>query len=194
MAKRLLLGVIALLSAASPALSAESAQLITLSQADQLSVSASPWEGWHISVCAPVIFGAGAVPTVGLQASKTFPLGLWSEPGSLWRNLGLGVSAAASMPLDFQGFYLSPSLGLSHGIPLGPLYLDYGLRYGGLFQFGAVTSAYHGPLANLGLSWSAGRSTTYVGLQAGFYTPLGAEGPQEPLWILQPVLGANVNL
>ena len=163
--------------------------LIRLPEPQQLSVSKSIFDGWHFSLSAPVVFGSGAMPTMGIQAGKTFPLGL---------GLGLGFSSSVFMPLDFQRLYLNSSLGVSHGLPLGPFYLDYGLRYAGLFEtrfseLNPGSSYYHGPLANLGLRLAAGNASTYLGVQAGFYAPVSG-GLTEPIWILQPVWGVNVNL
>lgn len=174
-------------SAAAQSMEPEKSQLIRLPNPQQISFSKSLFDGWHFSLSAPVIFGSSAVPTVGIQAGKTFPLG---------QGFGLGFSSSAFMPLDFQSLYLSSSLGVSHGIPLGIFYLDYGLRYAGLLQTSFASAAptyYHGPLANLGLRLGTGNASTYLGVQAGFYTPFGA-GLEEPIWVLQPIWGVNVNL
>ncbi|MEZ0370016.1 MAG: hypothetical protein ACAI44_13095 [Candidatus Sericytochromatia bacterium] len=186
-----LLFALPLLLAAAP-----SGELISL-PADAY-VSLSPIEGWTVQLSAPVVFGSqGAVPSLGVQVSKSFPIGQLLAPawGDWAERLGLGVGASVFAPLNFQQLYLGASLGLGHSTPIGEHFIDYGLRYAPLVQidWAANTSTgYNGLLANLGLHLKLAENTwTTLGLQGGFYIPFTGAG-REPIWVLQPLLGLNL--
>ena len=166
-------------------------------QAPQLSASWSPFENWNVQVSSPILFGQNTIPTLGVSASKNFPLGtLWADQGWASR-FGLGLSAQAFAPLNFDRMYLSAALGLSHYTPLTDDHLiDYGVRYAPLYEIGLLSgtgqAGYQGILGNLSLRSKLAKNTySSLGLQAGWYFPFGSG---QPLFVIQPLLGVNISI
>lgn len=161
----------------------------------QATVSLSPFEGWTVSLGAPIVLDGGTgLPSVGVSVNRHFPVGQALGWGGWAERLGIGLGANAFAPLNFQQLYFGASLGLGHSTPLGEHLLDYGLRYAPLLQVDFTNSSntgYHGLLANLGLHVKIAPNTwTSFGLQGGFYLPFS--GPAQPFWVLQPLAGLNL--
>lgn len=165
-------------------------------QLPQLSASWSPFEDWNIQVSSPIVLGQTTIPTLGISTSKSFPLGtLFADSGWVSR-FGLGLSAQAFAPLNFDRLYLGAALGLSHYTPLTDEHLiDYGIRYAPLYEIGLFSGSgqagYQGVLGNLSLRSKLAKNTySSLGVQAGWYFPFRGG---EALFVIQPLLGVNIN-
>ena len=177
---------------------ASPAVALTLPVAQQVTVSLSPAEGWHIQFGAPVFFaGEGVVPTLGVHADRRFALGQalgWSGGAE---RIGFGLGFSAFAPTHFQQLSLGASAGLYHYTPIcAGLRLDYGLRYAPLVAIdwlANTSTGYNGVFANLGLHLQlTPRSWLMLGLQGGAYAAF-TRPDAPPLWMLQPIFGINTS-
>jgi hypothetical protein len=153
------------------------------------------FQGWQVSLSAPILLGNIASSNIGLSVNNQFPLGQWSPLASVLPNLSVGVSAQAFAPLDFQAMYVGASAGVGYYHRLGGGFVfDYGVRYAPLYRVGfidGVNQGYQGILGNMAIHVPvAGNTFSTFGLQGGAYF---AGNGSEPLWTLQPIVGLNVN-
>lgn len=168
--------------------------LATLAQVN-LSSRHPVFQGWQVSLNAPILLGNLASSNIGLSVNNQFPLGQWSPLADVLPNLSVGVSAQAFAPLDFQAMYLGASAGVGYYHRLGGGFVfDYGVRYAPLYRIGfadGLNQGYQGLLGNLAIHVPvAGSTFSTFGLQGGAYF---AGNGTAPVWTLQPIVGLNVN-
>lgn len=153
------------------------------------------FQGWQVSLNAPILLGSLASSNIGVSVNNQFPLGQWPPLADILPNLSVGVSAQTFAPLNFQAVYLGASAGIGYYHRLaGGFVFDYGVRYAPLYRIGfidGVNQGYQGVLGNMAIHIPvAGNTFSTFGLQGGAYFSGNGEAP---VWTLQPIVGLNVN-